>query len=360
VPDFTAARYLDLRHPSASLGRWSCLSRGVPAVLSSDADEQLLSARLSELMGTGGALVMPSTLHAAFDLFGVLGGTPNAVYVDEAAYPVLRWGTERAAVRGAPLVGWPHHDVAALRRRLAERDRRRRPIVVADALCGGCGELAPIAALAELVRAHDGLLVLDDSQGLGLVGDRFGEKERPYGRGGGGSLRYAAVCDAAIVVVASLAKGFGAPIAVIAGDRALVAKLERASQVRLHCSPPSTVAVRAAAQALYVNERRGDELRQKLARNLARLRQLLRGAGLEPLGGAFPVQDVSTDAENAMALHRRLLQLGVRTVVRRPRCRGAVAVSFVVNAGHSDGELEQVGRAVRQAAGAISRMRGCA
>ena len=46
-----------------------------------------------------------------------------------------------------------------------------------------------------------------------------------------------------IVVGASLAKAFGAPLAMLAGSAAVVGEFERQSATRVHCSPPSVAAV---------------------------------------------------------------------------------------------------------------------
>ena len=349
--DFARVRYLGLCHGSESLGSWHALTRGLPAALGDGDEERRVAAALAALVGTERALLVPSTLHAAFDLFAFLARTPIALYVDEAAYPILRWGAERAIVRGAPLYGWRHHDVAALTRALALAPPGRRPIIVCDGVCGGCGRRAPLPMLVALAAAHGGLVVVDDTQGIGLCGVE-----------GGGSLRRAALAEGApIVVVASLAKAFGAPIGLVAGDGATLRALEAASLVRVHCSPPSEVAVRAAAHALVVNERCGDELRACLGARVGELQEVLRDAGLRPLGGRFPVQDaVAPHGCDPLRLHRRLLRAGVRTVVRRPRCRGATVVSFVVSAVHRRRDIERAAWAVRQAIGGRAPMRGCA
>ncbi len=66
--------------------------------------------------------------------------------------------------------------------------------------------------LSGSVRRFGGLLVIDDTQALGILGRNPGQ-DAPYGRGGGGSLRRANIQGPDILVGASLAKGFGVPIA---------------------------------------------------------------------------------------------------------------------------------------------------
>ena len=77
-------------------------------------------------------------------------------------------------------------------------------------------------AIARVRRCSgdSGLLVIDDTQALGIFGKRT-KGESPYGSGGGGSLRWHALQTPRIVAVSSLAKAFGAPVAVVAGSARL-------------------------------------------------------------------------------------------------------------------------------------------
>jgi len=194
-----------------------------------------------------------STLHAFWDLFLTLGVDQLSCYVDAAAYPIARWGAERAAARGMPVEQFPHHGAGALRDLLAaRRPAGRRPVVVTDGLCPGCGQPAPLRQYLRALRPLGGLVVVDDTQALGILGRDPGPG-RPYGRGGGGSLRLARLNSPDVLVVSSLAKAFGVPVAVIAGSGSLTGRYERRSETRVHCSPPSFAHLRAAEHALEVN-----------------------------------------------------------------------------------------------------------
>src|ERR1700735_1567531 len=99
--DFASALYLGFRHPSSSLTSWDQLTTGAPAALGAPAGTDDLQARLAALLGCMRATVTPSTLHAFWDLFVVLGSPPHTILVDDGAYPIARWGVERAQARGA-------------------------------------------------------------------------------------------------------------------------------------------------------------------------------------------------------------------------------------------------------------------
>src|SRR5262245_21683165 len=264
--DFTSSLYLAFWHDTWLLRPWKQLTTGRPAALAEPPTAGQVAQRLARLQGCERAIIGPSTLHLWWDVFGMLSGDSVAMYVDASAYPITRWGIAQAAVRGVPVYRFPHHDTAVLQRLIA-RAPRLQPVVVTDGICTGCGHLSPLAPYLRVIRPYDGLLMVDDTQALGIYG-HTPAPEAPYGHDGGGSLQYSDVRGSDIVVVSSLAKGFGVPMAVLSGSRALVERFTATSQTRVHCSPPNAAAIHAAAHALQVNITHGAHLRRQLAQRV--------------------------------------------------------------------------------------------
>lgn len=342
--DFASALYLGMRHPWAALGPWASITTGVPAVLDEVPGAGATARRLARLQGCGAGVLLPSTLHLFWDLFGVLAPGAGAVLVDRGAYAVARWGAERARCAGVPVRGFRHHSPAALRRAL--RRGAARPLVVCDGFCPGCGRPAPLPEYLDAVRGAGGVLVVDDTQALGVFGAGVSPAE-PYGRGGGGSLRRWGIGGPDVVVGASLAKGFGAPLAALSGSREVVDRFLAGSRTRVHGSPPSVPAVRAAARALALNRARGDLLRAALAGAVARFRLAVEERGLGRMaGGLFPVQTL-LGAPDPAAMHARLAAEGIRAVLR---AAPGPMLTFVLRADHDDHDLARAAAAAARAA----------
>ena len=289
MPDFTSALYLGLQHPSRSLRPWHQLTTGAPAALVEPAEAREIGRSLAELQGCEAATLATSTLHLAWDLFDLLAQTPITLFMDAGAYPISRWGAQRAAMRGALVQTFPHHDAAALGRALSAAPRGRVPVIVTDGFCPSCGRVAPLADYLALAQRRGGMLVADDTQALGILGQTPSVR-MPYGQGGGGSLRWSGLHAPEALVFSSLAKGFGVPIAVLAGSRAWIRRYEEKSLTRVHCSPPSVATLRAAEHAVEMNRTWGDILRHRLALLVRRFREGLRALGLSASGGLFPIQ----------------------------------------------------------------------
>ena len=186
--DFTSALYLGIRHPSRSLRPWSQFTTGKPAALERAPGAEAIARALAELQGCERVTLLTSTLHLFFDLLEVLRQEGIELYVDEGAYPMARWGAERAAARGALLRQIPHYDPVAAQH-MVEVDSASglRPVILADGFCPDCGRAAPLSQYLHCVVQDGGYVVLDDTQALGI----WGQAPSPlnaYGRGGGGSL----------------------------------------------------------------------------------------------------------------------------------------------------------------------------
>jgi len=349
--DFTSALYLGLRHPSAALKPWPALSSGRPAALAQAADANTVAVDLARLAGCEAGLLLPSTLHLFFDLFATLPAR-STYFVDAGSYPVARWGVERARARGAELRSFRHYDADALAQMLArESGMGFRPVAVVDGYCPGCGVPAPVKDLLAAVRRYDGLLVIDDTQAFGILGERRHVAAphlhaADYGSGGGGILRHSGASGPDILLAASLAKGFGAPVALLAGPASRMARFSRSSLTRVHCSPPSVAVVRAAERSLEVNARRGDALRRRLARLVKRFRERVADTCAIAHGGIFPMLTLGCEAargENAVTLHRQLAQSGIRCVLhggREPR------LSFLFTAAHDESAVDSAANAL--------------
>ena len=93
-----------------------------------------------------------------------------------------------------------------------------------------------------------------------------------------------------MLLVSSLGKGFGVPLASIAGSAERVAWFRARSSTRVHCSGPTAPELRALERALEENTRRGDALRGTLLRNIAVWRSVFHELGFATADPLHPVQ----------------------------------------------------------------------
>jgi 8-amino-7-oxononanoate synthase len=355
VLDFTSALYLGLQHPSRSLRPWRQLTTGAPAALTEPAEARAISQALAELQGCEAATLATSTLHLAWDLFGLLAEKSITIFMDAGAYPISRWGAQRAAMRGAAVRIFPHHDAAALGRELAAAPCGRTPVIVTDGFCPNCGRVAPLGEYLALARSRGGLLVADDTQALGVLGHSPNAPE-PYGRDGGGSLRWSGTGGPEALVFSSLAKAFGVPMAVLGGSGAWIRKFEEKSLTRVHCSPPSIAVLRAAEHAITMNRRWGNLLRHRLALLVRRFRRELLALRIIPRGGSFPIQTLALPPRvDAAVLHRELEKRNLRSFLQSGPDDARPRLTFLLTARQSPGAIKRAAVLIAQALGTQKR-----
>lgn len=300
------------------------------------AGTERLEARLRHRLGAEAALTTVSTLHAMADLHALHGATGSVL--DEYAYPIGGLVAPPGSVR------FRHHDPESLAQRLASS---RKGLVVVDGWCTHCGRAAPLADLATVAARYGSVLVVDDTQAMGVIG-RGATARSPIGPDGSGTLVAAGVAGhPAIIAVASTSKGLGVPITLVAGPRRVVEHLRSRGPTRTHCSQPSAAHIAALGRALDIDDRWGMELRRRLVARIDHFTDRFVATGFRVGGGGFPV--LTVDVPRGVDPHRverRLAGEGVFAIVvgghRRPQ------LTFVVRADHSPSDIERGVRALQR------------
>ncbi|GGP21332.1 aminotransferase class I/II-fold pyridoxal phosphate-dependent enzyme [Silvimonas iriomotensis] len=342
--DFSTALYLGLSHPAQQLGCYPALTTGTPASLAAAPLARVLAAQAAALQGCEAGMVAPSTLHLAIDVFDQLGRT-HALIADESIYPIMRWGLERVMGMGVPVAWFRHADLADLSRQIRQRWGGRPPAIITDATRRE-GAPVQLARYLKLARKHGGVVVVDHSQVLGVLGEHPSLRT-PWGHGGGGLLRHAGLGpEQPVLLLASWSKAFGAPLATLCGPLALISDLAREGPTQSHCSSASEAALRAGLNALTLNGQHGVRLRQRLWQALRYLQQGLRRLARSSLPDlrtsrqAHPMQHLClATTARTRALHSGLRERGIRTALLRQR-DGRYAVAVIVRADHAASDIE--------------------
>ncbi len=341
--NFTSALYLGIKHDSKTLKKFTQLTTGTPAALGLPPGSRATAYRLANLIGCDDGVLGSSTFQLFWDLFQLLARKRTSFLIDSESYPIAQWAVQCAAGRHTPVHRFSHHDVRDLQRVLEwSHLNDRTPIVLTDGLCPECGRVAPIREYLKLIRQGGGKLVLDDTQAIGILG-KNPSSVMPYGFGGGGVLKFSGVRGADIISVGSLAKAFGAPVAVLAGNNEFIQHFKRSSKTAVHCSPPSVVAIGAAKQALSINEDHGDELRYCLKNQVELFQISLRDTCLKAVDTLFPVQTLAHIPELDMyAVYKRLLRGNVHTILKRSHWGLGPQLALLITADHNPAQVDAV------------------
>jgi glycine C-acetyltransferase len=175
-------------------------------------------------------------------------------------------------------------------------------LIITDGVVRMEGDLAPIPDLALVAAEHEAILIVDDSHGLGVVGET----------GRGVLERFKLLGREDVIITGTLGKALGgAAGGFVAGSEALCQVLEQRSRAQLFSNglPP---AVACSAAGALSELRRRPELVGRLQTNATAMRAAITATGLEPLPGESAIVPVIVgETSRAIELSARLLERGV-------------------------------------------------
>ena len=189
-----------------------------------------LERELAAFLGTESSLTYVSCWNANAALLDALCDERTGVFSDRLNHASIIDGIRLA--RPAHKAVYEHADPDDLRRALAEAPPLERLLILTDGVFSMEGDLAPIPELAEIAAEHGATLVVDDSHGLGVVGET----------GRGVLERFGLIGREDVILTGTLGKALGgAAGGFVAGGEALCRVLEQRSRPQLFSNglPPA-------------------------------------------------------------------------------------------------------------------------
>jgi len=288
--DLACNDYLGLsRHPdvlasaAAALHRYGLGATGSRLVRGSTAEHAALEHELAEALHTPAALVYSSGYLANLGAITALANARTLLVLDAHAHASL---IDAARLSGAETIVMPHSDPTALAALLNAHctpgtHPKRRAVVVIESVYSVDGDLAPVAQLHAICRAHGALLLVDEAHAVGALGPDGGGVVSGSGLAG----------EPDVVVTATLSKALGGAGGVVAGGAALIRHLIDTSRPFIFDTalPP---AVAAGVRTALRLARNSDQLRATVTQRASHAFTVLRGAGFAVVAPAAGVLSV--------------------------------------------------------------------
>ncbi len=316
-------------------------SGAVRTIAGNMAIHQQLEAELAAFKHTEAALLFQSGFTANAGTVAALLGREDVVVSDELNHASIIDGCR---LSGADKKVFPHRDVGAARRMLAECRGARRVLLITDGVFSMDGDIAPLRALVEAAEEFGAIMMVDDAHASGVLG-----------RQGRGTVDHFDLHGRVHIQVGTLSKAFAGLGGYVAGGRGLVDLLmHRARPLLFSTSHPPSVAASALAGVRLVQ--RNPELIARLWENARYFKEGLRGLGFDTGASETPITPVIVrDEMLALQFSDRLFEEGVFAVgiVFPTVPRGRARVRTIVTAEHTREHLDRALEAFTRAASAV-------
>lgn len=341
VLDLASNDYLGLaRDPrvtaaaAAAAVRWGAGATGSRLVTGSTELHASLERDLASFVGAQAGLVFSSGYLANLGTVTALAGPDTTVVSDARNHASV---VDACRLSRAHIVVTAHRSVAAVDQALSTRVTERA-VVVTDAVFSVDGDLAPLAELHDVARAHGALLVIDEAHSIGVVGID----------GTGAACAAGLTGEPDVVLTVTLSKALGAQGGAVLGDAVVIEHLVNTARTFIFdtgLAPASAAAASAALAVLRSEPRLAGAVRSR-ARDLEQVTRALDLAPTHPDAAVVSLPMPSPTAAVAGAAY--LLDQGMRVGCFRPPSvpDGVSRLRLTARADLTDADLEGLSAAL--------------
>ena len=338
---FCSNNYLGLaNHPEVvqagidGLKRYGAGTASVRFICGTFTCHRALEQRIAHFLGTESALTYVSCWNANEGMLPALVRDGDAIVSDELNHASIIDAGRLS--RGATRKIYAHSDMHALEAALSDVEDARVTIVISDGVFSMEGDVAHLDEMSRLCQRFDATLVIDDSHGIGVLGE--------HGRGTHEYLGIPSQSPEGVqILTGTLGKALGgAAGGYVAGPQHVIDHLIQRSRPQLFSNAlPPTVAC-SASKALEILEREPERV-ARLHANCTSMRAGLRSLGYEVLDSPSAILPIMIgDTAEAIRASDRLLELGLFVVgFGFPVVpEGTARLRVQMSAAHTDRHLE--------------------
>jgi len=324
----------------AGIDRWGYGLSSVRFICGTQELHKQLEAKLSEFLGTDDTILYSSCYDANGGLFETILGAEDAIISDELNHASIIDGVRLCK---AKRFRYKNNNMTELENCLKEAASLgcRIRAIVTDGVFSMDGTIANLTAICDLADKYDAIVIVDDSHGVGVIGDNLK-----------GAHEHCGVIDRIDVLTGTLGKALGGSSGgYTSGKKAIVDILRQRSRTYLFSNSLSPIIASASLTVLDMISKSGD-LAAHLKENTAYFRKGLTDIGYDIVPGTHPIVPIMTYDELAsQRLAEKLLEKNVYVIgfFYPVVPKGKARVRTQVSAAHTKEQLDYVINAFKDA-----------
>ncbi len=284
--------------------------------------------KLAQFKGAEDAITFQSGFCSNLAAIPTLVGAGHVLFTDELNHASI---IDACRLSKAERVIYPHGDVDALRKALAEKKDAPRKLIVTDGVFSMDGDLAPLPGIVAVAEEFDALVMVDDAHGEGVLGS--------YGRGIADHFGLQGRVD---IEMGTLSKAFGVMGGYLAGKREIVEYLRQRARPFLFSSAATPADVAACIAAVEILEK-SDERVQTLWDNARYFKGKMVELGFDIGNSQTPITPVMLgEAPTAWQFSRDLFaeEVFAQAIVFPTVPRGRARIRVMASAVHTQEDLD--------------------
>ncbi|PWU19575.1 MAG: hypothetical protein C5B50_06330 [Verrucomicrobia bacterium] len=287
-----------------------------------------LERRLVDFFAAEDALVVPSGYMTNLVVAQALAGTFSHALIDEQAHPSL---ADAARLFDCPVLRFKSRDSKDLASALRRCGPGVRPILLTDGMFSRDGSAAPLAEYLKLLP-KDGMILLDDAHGAGVLG-----------RTGKGAQEHAGVGRKRIIQTITLSKAFGVYGGAILSTKQIRGKIVEKSRLFIGSTALPLPLAAAAIESVRILQK-DTNLRKRLLENTLYVKSAIRASGFDVPQTPGPIVTLPpTSPAKTEALRRSFLKSHIYPpFIKYPGGPANGYFRFVISSEHSRGQLDGV------------------
>jgi len=284
--------------------------------------------RLAQFKGVEAAISLQSGFCSNLAAIPTLVGAGHALFTDELNHASIIDGCR---LTKAERVIYPHRDVDALRKALADKKGIARKLIVTDGVFSMDGDLAPLPAIVEAAEEFGAMVMVDDAHGEGVVGS--------HGRGIVDHFKLHGRVD---LEMGTLSKAFGVVGGYLAGKGEIIEYVRQRARPFLFSSAVTPADVAACMAAVGILEESDAPVR-KLWDNARYFKAKMVELGFDIGVSETPITPVMLgEATTAWQFSKELFAEDVfaQAIVFPTVPRGKARIRVMVSAAHTQDDLD--------------------
>lgn len=291
-----------------------------------------LEIALASFSGFPRALLFSTGYMANMAVVTALMDRGDVIFADRLNHASLN---DAALLSRARLIRYPHLDLEALARQLAQTKGRRR-LVMTDAVFSMDGDSAPINDLLKLCQHFDAWLLLDDAHGFGVLDEQ-----------GRGSLYFPEIVDRNgphLIYMATLGKAAGVSGAFVAAPANIIETLIQYGHTYGYTTATPPLLAQALLTSLELIARQPWRRRQ-LQTLINQLRHGLQSLPWRLMPSITPIQPLLIGgSREAVQLSKALRKRGIWVPAIRPPTvpDGTARLRITLSAAHTEADIDRL------------------